>query len=99
MQNAVLATVAALLWLLSYGLFQALFCAGDLRRWWGQRAYRRPMSEIERLAEARAYAAWVRDMPPAPHRAAVAPPVVPMPEVPPIRGIVLPFPGRRLGAD
>ncbi len=54
-------------------------------------------SEAERLAAVRAYAAWVRNMPPAPVRATPQPAVVPVPENPPVRGVIPPFPGRRIG--
>jgi len=92
MLNAVLATVAAILWLSSY----AMFFAGDMLRWWRMRPYRHAMSEFERLQAVRAYAAWVRNIPPPPPRPARGPVVIPVPEVPPVRGVVAPFPGRRM---
>jgi hypothetical protein len=94
MLNAVLATIAMLLWLGSYGLF----FARDLRRWARERPYRRLVNEMERLEAVRAYAAWVRNMPPAPvrPRSASGASVVPTPVLPPVRGAVRAYPGRRL---
>ncbi len=69
---------------------------GDAVRWWRFRPYEDARSERERLAAVRAYAAWVRDMPPPPVRATPPAAIVPVAENPPIRGVVTPFPGRRI---
>ncbi len=93
MLNAVVAIGAAVLWAGSY----VLFFLRDLRTWWRLRAYRAEMSEVERLDAVRTYTAWVRNMPPAPsRRRATGGTVVPTPVVPPVRGTVFPYPGRRL---
>jgi len=78
-------------------MFHAIFgFLGDAVRWWRVRRYDGARSEVERLAAVRAYAAWVRDMPPPPPRANPAPALVPVAENPPIRGVIRPFPGRRV---
>lgn len=70
---------------------------GDAVRWWRLRPYDGARSDAERLRAVRAYAAWVRDMPPPPPRASPPPTLVPVAENPPIRGVIKPFPGRRIG--
>jgi hypothetical protein len=95
MLNALLATLAATLWLSSYGMF----FAGDIARWWRLRPYREAMSEFERLQAVRAYAEWVRNPPPAPVREKAGPALVPEAELPPIRGVIGPFPGRRIASN
>ena len=93
MLNAVFAIGAGLLWVGSY----VLFFVRDLGTWWRLGAYRSATSELERLEAVRAYTAWVRNMPPAPaRRRGAGPSVVPTPVVPPVRGTVFPYPGRRL---
>jgi hypothetical protein len=69
---------------------------GDSVRRWRLRPYDGARSEMERLAAVRAYAAWVRDMPPPPVRTKPQVAVVPIAENPPIRGVIEPFPGRRI---
>jgi len=92
MLNSIIATIAALLWLSAY----TLFFIGDVARWWALRHHRQAMSEIERLRAVRAYATWVRNMPPAPPRPGRGPVLVALPERPPVRGTIVPFPGRRI---
>jgi hypothetical protein len=92
MLNAVLAIIALFLWMGSYGLF----FARDIRRWARERPYRRMLSEMERLEAVRAYAAWVRNIPPGPARPRPGKSIVAVPVVPPVRGTVRPYPGRRL---
>jgi hypothetical protein len=95
MLNAILAILTAALWLSSYGLF----FAPDVIRWWRMRPYYRAQSEFERLEAVRAYADWVRNMPPPPPRKTRPAAIVPVPELPPRRGVVVPFPGRISNAD
>ena len=64
--------------------------------WWRLREVHRAMAEMRTLEDTRAYVAWVRDMPPPPARSPAEPPIVPVPVVPPVRGAVRPFPGRRM---
>jgi hypothetical protein len=79
-------------------MLDAIFAlVGDAVRWWRLRPFDAARSEAERLRAVRAYAAWVRDMPPPPHRPNPPPTMVPVAENPPIRGVVRPFPGRRFG--
>jgi hypothetical protein len=84
--------IAAVLW----AGVRALALLGNVLRWWVLRSYQHALSEMERLEAVRAYNAWVRDMPPAPLRPRPGPAVKPTPVVPPVRGVVAPYPGRRM---
>lgn len=89
MLNTVLAVTAVSLWSTAYGWF---FVA-DLRRWRRGRARRRALAAVEHEQARRAYAAWVRNIPPPPPRGPRFPPPNPQPVVPPVRGgVVIPFP-------
>jgi hypothetical protein len=90
MLNAILAGAIAALWLGSY----ALLVTADLAHWWRMRPYESGQSEHQRLEAVRAYAAWVRATPPPPPRPQRPTAVVARPEVPPLRGVIGPFPGR-----
>lgn len=91
MLNTILAAVAAVVWSAAY----TLFFLTDLRRWWRGRHQRRAMADAEREQARRAYATWVRNIPPPPSRVAVLPPALPRPAPPPARGgVVIPFPRR-----
>jgi len=102
MLNASLAVVAVGVWIFSY----VLFFARDLRRWWRMRHTRRQHEAVARERAIRAYAAWVRNIPPPRSRAPIMPVPVPMPmpqtSLVPVRtivpvhtGVVVPFPQRR----
>jgi hypothetical protein len=95
MLNATLAAIAAVLWLTTYGLF----FAGDIAGWWRLRPYHRAVSEMERLQAVRTYAAWIRAMPPPPPRPPRGPLLIPTAEHPPIGGVIVPYPGRRIAGD
>jgi hypothetical protein len=77
-----------------------VLCAVVALRWlvglWRLREVRRAMAEMRTLEDTRAYVAWVRNPPPPPARQPPDPPIVAVPVVPPVRGAVRPFPGRRL---
>ncbi len=95
MLNTVLAWIAALVWTTAYGLFFMT----DLRRWWRGRAQRQAAAAAERERARRAYADWVRDIPPPPSRLPqMPPPPAPRPAAPqPPGAVVIPFPRRRAG--
>lgn len=95
--NVSLATTALAVWGGSY----ALFFARDLRRWWRNRHARRQRQAAMREQAIRAYAAWVRNIPPPRSRAPILPAPLPIPVPPAARAprrsaVVVPFPqGRR----
>ena len=94
MLNTVLATAAAVVWGIAYGWF--FFT--DVRRWWKGRNQRRALAAYEREMARRAYAEWVRAIPPPPTRRAQLPPPSPAPGLPPPKGgVVVPFPRRAAG--
>ena len=95
--NASLAAAAVAIWTGSYGLF----FARDLRRWWRGRHRRRQLEAAAREQAVRAYAAWVRNIPPPRSRVPIMPMAMPTAAAAPARApantaVVLPFPqGRR----
>ena len=95
MLNTVLAWTAATVWGTAYGLF----FFHDVRRWWRGRALRRARWELERERATRAYAEWVRNIPPPPSRVPHFPPPPPVALPAPQRpgGEVIPFPRRAAG--
>jgi hypothetical protein len=76
--------------------WRAVALLGGLMRWWVVRSYQHAESEIEGPEAVRAYAAWVRNMPPPPPRPRAGPAIKVPPVVPPVRGVVAPYPGRRM---
>ena len=74
----------------------AVFAIRWLIGWWRLREVHRAMAEMRTLEDTRAYVAWVRNMPPPPERPSPEPPIVAVPVVPPVRGAMRPFPGRRM---
>ena len=96
MLDTVLAIAAGIVWGTAYGWFFAT----DVRRWWRARGSRRAQATAEREQAKRAYAAWVRNIPPPRSRAAqFPPPPPPAPPRPPLPqgGTVIPFPRRARG--
>jgi hypothetical protein len=89
MLNIVLACVAVLCWGLNYGLF----FRHDLRRWWQMRPIRRQQAIAEHERAVRAYAEWVRNMPPPRTRKPIIPSTYPQfPAVPAHTAVIVPFP-------
>jgi hypothetical protein len=95
MLDTVLAIAAGIIWGTAYGWFFAT----DVRRWWRGRHRRRALAAEAHEQEKRAYAAWVRDIPPPRSRAAQFPPPPPAPPRQPLPqgGTVIPFPRRARG--
>lgn len=95
MVNAALAFLTLVVWSLAYGLF----FRRELVRWWKTRPARREFKAAQREQALRAYAAWVRNIPPPRPRApskrvnlpVTEPPPRPRPQ-PSRNGNVVPFP-------
>jgi hypothetical protein len=88
MLNTILASVATLVWGVAYGWF----FASDVRRWWRGRELRRARAAAEREQARRAYAAWVRDIPPPRPHAPIMPQLLTRPASGVQSGVVIPFP-------
>lgn len=84
MLNPILAGVAFVVWSASY----VLFFRRDLRRWWLTRDIRRARAAWARAQRERAFADWVRNLPPPRPR----PKVKPGPAPPAHSGTIVPFP-------